>query len=111
MAEHSPLPWVAEAPGNHVNAHCGILCDAGEGVYVADVYADCEELSSVVAEANAQLICRAVNHHDELVAALKRLRIDANRLCDRMLGGSYEDDCRRSIAIADAVLTKVKDGQ
>lgn len=39
-----------------------------------------------------------------LRAALQRLRIDANRLCDRQLGGTYEDDCRRSIAMADAVL-------
>jgi hypothetical protein len=37
--------------------------------------------------------------------ALAQLRIDANRLCDRSLGGTYEDDCRRSIAAADAVLT------
>ncbi len=37
--------------------------------------------------------------------ALKNLRIDANRLCDRNLGGTYEDDCRRSIAGADAALS------
>jgi hypothetical protein len=36
--------------------------------------------------------------------ALERLRIDANRLCDRQLGGTYEDDCRRSIAVAVAAL-------
>lgn len=39
-----------------------------------------------------------------LRTALEQLRIDANRLCDRMLGGTYEDDCRRSIAAADAAL-------
>jgi hypothetical protein len=37
--------------------------------------------------------------------ALRQLRIDANRLCDRQLGGSYEADCRRSIAAADAALS------
>jgi hypothetical protein len=36
----------------------------------------------------------------ELLAALDALIIDANRLCDRQLGGSYEDDCRRSIEAA-----------
>jgi hypothetical protein len=41
---------------------------------------------------------------DELIAALRDLRINANRLCDRNLGGTYEDDCRRSIARADAAL-------
>ena len=41
---------------------------------------------------------------DVLRAALEELRINANRLCDRDLGGTYEDDCRRSIAEADAAL-------
>lgn len=36
--------------------------------------------------------------------ALEELRINANRLCDRNLGGTYEDDCRRSIANADVLL-------
>lgn len=36
--------------------------------------------------------------------ALTELRIDANRLCDRRLGGTYEDDCRRSIRKADGAL-------
>jgi chromosome segregation ATPase len=40
-----------------------------------------------------------------LTQALKDLRDDANRLCDRQLGGTYEEDCRRSIAKADAALT------
>jgi len=39
-----------------------------------------------------------------LGAALRQLRIDANRLCDRMLGGSYEQDCRLAIKVADAAL-------
>lgn len=38
--------------------------------------------------------------------ALKALRIDANRLCDRNLGGTYEEDCRRAIAIADAAIVR-----
>ncbi len=40
----------------------------------------------------------------ELLASTKELRINANRLCDRQLGGSYEDDCRRSIARVDAAI-------
>lgn len=57
--------------------------------------------------ANAAHIVEACNAHDELVAALKTLRIDANRLADRNLGGTYEDDVRRAIAGADAALSKV----
>ena len=53
-------------------------------------------------------ILHACHLHEELVAALKQLRIDANRLCDRQLGGTYEDDCRRSLAVAVAVLQKAE---
>ena len=45
---------------------------------------------------------------DEMYEALKELRIDANRLCDRCLGGTYEDDCRRSIDKADDAIAKAK---
>jgi hypothetical protein len=37
-------------------------------------------------------------------AALADLIQNANRLCDRNQGGTYEEDCRRSIARARAVL-------
>lgn len=40
----------------------------------------------------------------KLREAATALRIDANRLCDRNLGGTYEEDCRRSIAALDAAL-------
>lgn len=44
----------------------------------------------------------------ELLYALRQLRIDANRLCDRNLGGTYEDDCRRAIAQANSVIAKLR---
>jgi hypothetical protein len=40
----------------------------------------------------------------KLETALRALIIDANRLCDRQLGGSYEADCRRTLAQARAAL-------
>lgn len=43
----------------------------------------------------------------DLLTALKELRQDANRLCDRGLGGTYEEDCRRSIAKVDAALLRI----
>lgn len=39
-----------------------------------------------------------------LAAALQALLVDANRLCDRNLGGTYEEDCGRSIEQARTVL-------
>lgn len=67
----------------------------------------------VRARLTAQTTCRAALESEAalrarvvaLEAAARRLRVDANRLCDRNLGGSYEADCRRSIAGLDAVLT------
>lgn len=44
--------------------------------------------------------------HGDPLAALRDLRQNANRLCDRNLGGTYEEDCRRSIAQADVVLAR-----
>jgi len=41
---------------------------------------------------------------ETLQQAVETLCIDANRLCDRNLGGTYEEDCRRSITVARAAL-------
>lgn len=45
----------------------------------------------------------------DLIAVLQALTIDSNRLCDRQLGGTYEEDCRQSIANARAVLARAKE--
>jgi hypothetical protein len=42
----------------------------------------------------------------DLREALRVLMIDANRLCDRNLGGTYEEDCRRSIEAARKALKR-----
>jgi hypothetical protein len=47
--------------------------------------------------------------YNALVEALQELRINANRLCDRQLGGTYEEDCRRSLKKAEAALALVVD--
>jgi hypothetical protein len=43
----------------------------------------------------------------EMYCALNELRVNANRLCDRNQGGTYEEDCRRSLARADAAIAEV----
>jgi hypothetical protein len=50
---------------------------------------------------NADITAEVVQ---QVVAALEELRLNANRLCDRQLGGTYEDDCRRSLQRADEAL-------
>jgi hypothetical protein len=69
-----------------------------------------EELSSE----NDRLTFAVVAEQDKFTAeqekqrrlreALSELRINANRLCDRSLGGSYEDDCRLSLKRAETAL-------
>lgn len=55
----------------------------------------------VVHDAAAEVYMR------ELVGAAAELRVNANRLCDRQLGGTYEEDCRRSLARIDKALARV----
>lgn len=54
--------------------------------------------------ANAQLIAAA----PDMLAALKALVIDANRLCDRQLGGTYEADCLVALIGAKEVIAKAE---
>lgn len=69
--------------------HCACLHD-GRG----ELTNECQEHQEIRAE------------RDRLREALQALRIDANRLRDRQLGGTYEEDCRRSIAHADQALNR-----
>lgn len=54
---------------------------------------------------------RLVEEREELRAMLRELVIDANRLCDRNLGGTYEEDCRRSLKKADDLIVKITKAQ
>lgn len=104
MSAHSPLPWrlgFADDNVAFVNAGRNTVCkcdsDGGE----------------IVPRANAEFICRAVNHHAELVEALKALvppmpPADAN--CHS--GICSQDKCAHCgrIAVAIAVLAKAQAG-
>lgn len=61
-----------------------------------------EPLSTETLDANAHLLKAA----PRLLEALKVLRMDANRLCDRQIGGTYEEDCRRALAQADEAISE-----
>lgn len=51
-----------------------------------------------------RVIRRAQAADARVRAVLKELMQNTNRLCDRQLGGTYEEDARRSIAKAKEVL-------
>jgi hypothetical protein len=93
VVRHTPGPWQQQTllvlDANHSQiAHC-TRWEGGRPI-------------PEIAEANARFIAAA----PDLFDALKQLRIDANRLCDRQLGGSYEADCRLSIKQADDAIAK-----
>ncbi len=89
--KHTPGPWVVES-ADWWKKDNGVV-----RYYV-------RHFPPEIGMPNAQLIAAAPN----LLAALKTLRLDANRLCDRCLGGTYEDDCRTAIEIADAAIAKAE---
>lgn len=90
--KHTPGPW-------HVGPHYKSDVESRQGRIC-----ECGPFGSEQAEANARLIAAA----PELLDALKALAIDANRLCDRNLGGTYEEDCRRALEVAGAVIAKAE---
>lgn len=55
----SPLPWVVSYTANHVFVESALR------------HFVCERVRSDIADADAELIVRAVNCHDELLAALE----------------------------------------
>jgi hypothetical protein len=68
-AQHTPTPWGAEPKG-------------GKGSWIKGASGEWAALScgdeDATADANAEFICRAVNAHDDLVAALKYARDKAD---------------------------------
>jgi hypothetical protein len=76
---------------------------------------DVDTLRAVAAEldgrAAAQIhaLQRRLGHALSLAAAGRGLAIDANRLADRNLGGTYEDDVRRSLKSFNAIYRRFKD--
>lgn len=117
QAKHSPLPWaILKAWPNRIVAQD----DADKSIgWHNDDEEDQRRFATVLVEsddsvsprawrriprsvavANAALIVRAVNHHDELVALLERVA--------EWNAPSGFSDCDRAIADARALLAKVK---
>ena len=70
--------------------------------WVKDEASDCRASNASAACFDA--IAALLEADGAAIEALKELRINANRLCDRQLGGTYEEDCRRSLKRAEAAL-------
>jgi hypothetical protein len=63
-------------------------------------------IDAVEERANAALIVRAVNLHDELVAALRRSQVYLDRI-DKQFQPQNDGPCRLLLEFVNSVLTKV----
>jgi hypothetical protein len=92
MGEHTPIPWRTE---EHPNPGFRNFIRSGRSSVVAET----------VSDADAEFICRAVNSHAALVAALKA--------CRRQMQNDYYEQPRRGMeaecAMADAALKLAED--
>ncbi len=79
MSKHTPTPWKAVPQHNASSyGHLGIIIEGDTehpisqaigNVYVCDVIPVLKYSSNYEAEANAEFIVRAVNNHEQLLAA------------------------------------------
>ena len=74
--KHTPTPWKAEKGRTvmHVTGQHFVVCQISTTGYRGDTPED-KRMYAERAEANAAFIVRAVNAHDELVAALEDVRV------------------------------------
>ena len=93
--KHSALPWSTPDCGRIIGPSCVVAWTGGSGFITV------EEI-----EANARLIVRAVNCHEQLVDALKTAR-DRLEYMFRVEGMTGED-LRLATAIEDAVIRKAE---
>ncbi len=77
MVEHTSTPWFASVP-IYSNGYAHVSTRASFDGDIATCWHKGPDVSTVVSAANAAFIVRAVNVHDELVAALKAV-IDATQ--------------------------------
>lgn len=99
MVEHSPIPWR--------NIHGRIISDVMPRDGSHDVCSmTVTNNNHISAEANAELIVKAVNNHDALVAALRELYAQVQGECPSLLTEDSGGDARLHLEI-QAVLSAV----
>ncbi len=112
MVEHTPTPWVL-VPDPDIAGHRG-SDSVRAGDWEISVYRNSAIGNSREGDANAALIVKAVNHHAELVEALRRLMGSIGPASQRETANDsghapvvlYWEDIRR----ARAILAKIGDG-
>src|ERR1700735_2276674 len=94
VSEHTPTPWILD--GEHLRT----IVRGAESTIIAVRH----RLPAVTHAANAAFIVRAVNAHDDLVAALKETKASLSEY-----GSAYSDGIIIHVkVIVDAALAKVQ---
>lgn len=101
-AKHSPLPWRQHSGDG--KTYASVRSHWGQCV------ADCGSRSDNMAQANAELIVRAVNCHDELVAALKAVEPLVSFLHADYMQRNPNNSHAAEIEALRAVLAKAEGG-
>ena len=121
---HTPIPWEVTASLQTSENHRGWRIDGG-GWAIGQVFPHTEN-GSPMQEANAAFIVKAVNNHEELVEALRKLAIGRHMHsgigitdgyscanCDLVLHSDVHyrggEDAQTDLATARALLAKLED--
>lgn len=101
MSEHTPLPWEAKfVPAQPSGMSTYEIVRVGCDVAIATVH-----YPGLPLEADAEFIVRAVNSHDDLLAALEGAQWGTEELCPSCGAFSQDghgNDCGLASAIAKA---------
>ncbi len=99
--EATPRPWSVERCNRWKRA-CYIRSESG--LRIGYTYSDIQKMHRGEPEANAALIVRAVNAHDDLVRALE----DAERTLAHAYAREGWESLSESLAVARAALQKAR---
>jgi len=95
LGQHSPIPWADATEGE-----VAYSIEDANGIVLCDVHLN-------TGGANSAFIVKAVNHHDELVAALRELNAAITELQMRLSTGAL-DRCSTAQDVTEALLTKLE---
>ena len=105
LKAHSPLPWIKSDRG------VAAICAVTGGNVIVNCGAWGNNTHDVVPEqeANAELICTAVNSHEALVTALKAAHedmLDLNEYWNGM-NGSAVDACQHTCEVSEKAMNAI----
>lgn len=109
MSEHTPTPWYLEttSAGLWIGIEKAAGGKVGDIIVSLDVGEEYNPWHNELAAANAAFIVKAVNLHDELVAAVRSFLADYDGFDDFQLDRRVDEPMFRKIKAARFILAKI----